>query len=325
MPKQLLPVLGSRSLLQETVARLRGIVPPSQILIVTHRDHAAAVVRQLPELPRRNVLSEPIARNTAPCCALAALEIERRAAGAVFVTVPADHAIANPRAFRATVLEALAWAGARPVAVTIGIRPSAPETGYGYIELGEGVGGRTARVRAFVEKPDAVRARRFVATGRYLWNSGMFAWRTTTLLGLMDELLPEVARPLRAAAAQPAARRARAVARAYRGVPAISIDYGVMERARGALVVAGDVGWSDVGSWTALAALDGAGASRHVVSVDAERTVVFGDGRLVAVVGLDDVIVVDTPDAILVCHRARAQDVRRVVDELKRRRLERYT
>lgn len=325
MPKQLLPVRGARSLLQETVARLRGIVPSSQILIVTHRDHAAAVVRQLPELPRRNVLSEPIARNTAPCLALAALAIESRAAGATFVTVPADHAIANPRAFRATLLEALAWASARPVAVTIGIRPAGPETGYGYIRLGDPVGGRTSRVRAFVEKPDAARARRFVATRRYLWNSGMFAWRTTTLLGLMDELLPEVMGPLRAAMAQPGARRAGAVARAYGGLPAVSIDYGVMEHARDVLVVAGEFGWSDVGSWTALATLDGAAASRHVVSVDAARAVVFGNGRLVAVVGLDDVIVVDTPDAILVCHRDRAQDVRRVVDELKRRKLERYT
>ncbi|MEB2285820.1 MAG: sugar phosphate nucleotidyltransferase [Myxococcales bacterium] len=324
VPKQLLPVLGSRSLLQETVARLCRIVPRSQILIVTHRDHAAAVSAQLPELPRRNVLREPIARNTAPCLALAALEIERRAAGATFVALPADHAIGDARAFRATILEALAWARAEPAAVTIGIRPTGPETGYGYIALGARVGGKTARVRAFVEKPDAARARRFVASGRYLWNSGMFAWRASTLLTLMDEFVPEITGPLRRAMAQPPAKRARALARAYVGLPAISIDYGVMEHARDVLVVAGDFGWSDVGSWTALAALDGAAPEREVVSVDAERAVVFGDGRLVAIVGIDDVIVVDTPDAILVCHRERAQDVRRVVEELKRRKLERY-
>jgi mannose-1-phosphate guanylyltransferase len=324
VPKQLLPVLGSRSLLQETVARLRAVVPLSQILIVTHRDHAAAVMRQLPEVPRHNVLREPIARNTAPCLALAALEIERRAAGATFVTVPADHAIANARAFRATVLEALAWASAKRVAVTIGVRPTSPEIGYGYIELGAPVGGRTARVRQFVEKPNAARARRFVASGRYLWNSGMFAWRTTTLLALMDEHLPDVVGPLRAAMAQSGGRRAAAVTRAYARLPSVSVDYGVMERARDVLVVAATFAWSDVGSWAALAALDGADASRHVVPVDAARPVVFGNGRLVAVVGLDDVIVVDTPDAVLVCHRERAQDVRRVVDELKRRGLERY-
>lgn len=324
VPKQLLPVLGTRSLLQETVARLGAIVPPTRILIVTHRDHAHAVRRQLPELPRRNVLSEPIARNTAPCLAWAALEIEARAPGATFVCVPADHAIADAREFRSTVLEAMAWAAAEPVAVTIGIRPTEPETGYGYIQVGARVGGRTARVRAFVEKPDAARARRFVRSGRYLWNSGMFAWRTSTVLALLDRFLPAVAAPLRAATARPVRDRAAAIARAYAKLPSISIDYGVMEHARDVLVVSGDFGWSDVGSWAALADLDGVVSTRALVPIDADRSIAFGDGRLVAVVGLTDVIVVDTPDAILVCHRERAQDVRRVVDELARRGLERY-
>jgi mannose-1-phosphate guanylyltransferase len=324
LPKQLLPVLGSRSLLQEAVERLSGLVPTSQILIVTHRDHASAVRRQLPSVPSRNILSEPIARNTAPCLALAALEIARRAPGSTFVSVPADHAIADAREFRATLLEALGWAAAEPVAVTIGIRPTAPETGYGYIRLGPRVGGRTARVRAFVEKPSSARARRFVSSREYLWNSGMFAWRTATILELLDRLLPEVTGPLRAALDKPPRMRPAALARAYAKVPSISIDYGVMEHARDVLVVAGDFGWNDVGSWAALAALDAAGTPGHVVPVDAQGSVVFGDGRLVAVVGVKDVIVVDTPDAILVCHRDRAQDVRRVVDELARRGLEGY-
>jgi mannose-1-phosphate guanylyltransferase len=318
VPKQLLPVLGTRSLLQDTVARFRGLVPTSQIVVVTHRDHAAAVRRQLPELPTRNVLAEPIARNTAPCLAYAALEIERRAPGATFVTVPADHAITDARAFRATVLEALSWAAAGSVAVTIGIRPTGPETGYGYIRLGPRVGGRTARVHAFVEKPSAARARRFVASRRYLWNSGMFAWRTATVLSLLDRFLPDVARPLRAAFAEPATRRERALARAYAAVPSVSIDYGVMEHAPDVMVVAGSFGWSDVGSWAALADLDGT-QSKRVVPIDAEGAAVFGNGRMVALVGVDNVIVVDTPDAILVCRRDRAQDVRRVVDELARR------
>lgn len=323
VPKQLLPVLGSQSLLQETVKRLRGFVPTDQILIVTHRDHAGAVRRQLPDLPRANVLIEAIARNTAPCLALAALEIERRAPGAIFVSVPADHAIADVAEFRATLLEAMAWAAAEPVAVTIGIRPTAPETGYGYIHVGAVTAGRTARVRAFVEKPDAARARRFVTGKKHLWNSGMFAWRTTTILALLDRLLPDVTRPLRVAMGKPARQRAAALARAYGRVPSISIDYGVMEHARDVLVVAGSFGWNDVGSWAALADIPGTAAS-HVIPVDADGSVVFGNGRLVAVVGLDDVIVVDTPDAVLVCHRDRAQDVRRVVDELGRRGLERY-
>jgi len=325
LPKQLLPVLGRRSLLQETVERLLPIVPRGQILIVTHRDHAAAVRRQLPTLPARNVLSEPVARNTAPCLALAALTIESRAPGATFVSLPADHAIADAAAFRATLLEALAWAAAEPVAVTIGIRPTAPETGYGYIEVGPRLAGRTARVRAFVEKPTAARARKFVTAGRHLWNSGMFAWRTSTILTLLDRHLPAVTRPMRAALAKPIRQRPAALARAYRRLPSISIDYGVMEHARDVLVVAGDFGWSDVGSWAALAAIArDTGDRARIVPVDAARSVVFADGRLVALVGVDDVIVVDTPDALLVCHRDRTQDVRRVVDELARRGLTTY-
>ena len=320
VPKQLLPVLGTRSLLQDTVSRFRGLVPASQILIVTHEDHAPAVRRQLPELPARNILCEPIARNTAPCLAYAALEIERRAPGATFVSVPADHAIADVSEFRATLLEAFAWAAANPVAVTIGIRPTGPETGYGYIQLGTRLAGRTARVRAFVEKPSAPRARRFVASRRYLWNSGMFAWQSATVLALMDRFLPAVTGPLRAAFAKPAVQRPRALRRAYKEVPAVSIDYGVMEHAPDVLVVAGAFGWSDVGSWAALAALDGTQSSR-VVPIDADGAAVFANGRMVALVGVENVIVVDTPDAILVCHRDRAQDVRRVVDELARRGL----
>lgn len=323
MPKQLLPVLGTRSLLQDTVARLRGLVPTAHVLVVTHRDHAVEARRQLPEVPRRNVLVEPQGRNTAPCLALAALEIERRAGdGATFVSLPADHAIADPRAFRSTVREAFAWAAAEPVAVTIGIRPSGPETGYGYVHVGRRVGGRTARVRAFVEKPTAARARRFVASKAYLWNSGMFVWRTKTILALLDRHLPNVTGPLRAVRG---ARSPAALAKAYARLPSISIDYGVMEHAEQVLVVQASFGWSDVGSWAALADLD---VGRHgrapVIPIDAARPVVFGNGRLVALVGLDDVIVVDTPDAVLVCRRDRAQDVRRVVDELARRRLEAY-
>ncbi len=324
LPKQLLPVLGSRSLLQETVARLRGIVPTSQVLIVTHRDHAAAVRRQLPQVPARNVLSEPVARNTAPCLALAALTIEARAPGATFVSLPADHMIADAAAFRAALLEALAWAAAEPVAVTIGIRPTSPETGYGYVELGPRLAGRTARVRKFVEKPTAARARAFVAGGRHLWNGGMFAWRTTTILGLLDRHLPAVTRALRRALDAPARGRSAMLARTYRRLPSISIDYGVMEHARDVLVVSGDFGWSDVGSWAALAELAGRNGGARIIPVDAPRSVVFGDGRLVALVGVADVIVVDTPDALLVCRRDRAQDVRRVVEELARRGLQTY-
>ena len=324
-PKQLLRVIGRRTLLQATAHRLRGVVPASQILIVTHREHAAEVRRQLPGIPCANVLSEPMGRNTAPCLALAALEIARRAPAATFVCLPADHTIAYPPAFRATLREAFARAQQEHCAVTIGIRPTTPETGYGYIRLGLRLGGRASWVRAFVEKPSRARAQRFVASGEYVWNSGMFVWRADTVFGLLDRYLPQMMTALRAAAAQPHRRRREALARAYARLTPVSIDYGIMEKASRVLVVVGDFGWSDIGSWTALADIKvDTRRQAPVVAVNASRYVVSNPERLVALVGVDDVIVIDTPDALLICRRDCAQDVRRVVDELERRGLRTY-
>jgi mannose-1-phosphate guanylyltransferase len=324
-PKQLLRVVGSRTLLQATVDRLRGSLLPSQILIVTHRKHAAEVRRQLPSIPRANVLSEPMGRNTAACLALAALEVARRASTATIACVPADHAIADRRAFRATLLEAFAWADQEHCAVTIGIRPATPETGYGYIRLGPRLGGSARVARAFVEKPSHDRARRFVASDKYVWNSGMFVWRVDTVLGLLDRHLPKMMEELRAVAAAPRRRRRAALAHAYARLTPVSIDYGIMEKASRVLVVGGDFGWNDVGNWAALAEV-GIDVGRHapVVAVDASRYLVINPERMVALVGVDDLIVVDAPDALLICRRDRAQDVRRVVEELERQGLHSY-
>ncbi len=326
-PKQLLRITGPRTLLQETADRLRGLVPPDQILVVTNRDHAAEVRRQLPRLPAANVLIEPVGRNTAPCLAFAALAIAERAPGATFVSLPADHAIADPRRFRATLTQAFALAARERSPLTIGIVPTGPETGYGYIRLGEALGRGAHRVRAFVEKPPLAQARRFVARGDYLWNSGMFVWRVDVVLELLEEHLPALTAALRPAMRSKGRGRAAAITRAYRKLTPVSIDYGIMEKAARVLVIRGDFGWSDVGSWAALADLerDGRrGRRAPVVAVDAARYVVFNPERLVALVGVDDVIVVDSPDALLICRRDRAQDVRKVVEELERRRLGAY-
>jgi mannose-1-phosphate guanylyltransferase len=327
LPKQLLRITGPRTLLQETVDRLRGLLPPGQILVVTHRDHAAEVRRQLPQLPAANVLVEPIGRNTAPCLALAALTLAARAPNATFVSLPADHAIADPRRFRATLAEAFGWAARARAPVTIGIVPTGPETGYGYIRLGAPLGRHARRVRAFVEKPPLAQARRFVAARAYLWNSGMFVWRVDVALALLEKYLPALTAALRPAMRHTGRRRAAAIARAYRRLTPVSIDYGIMEKAEHVVVVRGDFGWSDVGSWAALADLERnlrGGPRAPVVAVDAARYVVFSPERLVALVGIDDVIVVDAPDAVLICRRDRAQDVRRVVEELQRRHLDGY-
>ena len=325
MPKQLLRIAGHRTLLQATAARLRGVVPWTQILIVTHHDHAAEVRRQLPRLPHGNVLIEPVGRNTGPCLALAALELARRRPGATFASIPADHAIADVAGFRATLREALAWANAESCAVTIGIRPRAPESGYGYIRVGSRLGRRVHAVEAFVEKPTRARASRFVASGRYRWNSGMFVWRVDTALDLLSRHLPDVTAAITRAVERPPPRRRAALTRAYQRLPSVSIDYGIMEKADRVLVVEGRFGWSDVGSWAALAAhVPRNGRAAPIVAIDAPRYVVYGHERLVALVGVADLIVVDAADALLICHRDHAQDVRRVVEDLERRGLDRY-
>jgi mannose-1-phosphate guanylyltransferase len=239
--------------------------------------------------------------------------------------LPADHAIADRRAFRRDLALALDLAARSPVLVTIGIPPTHPETGYGYIRVGEtvaGTRGRAARVEAFVEKPDRARAEALIAGGDVLWNAGIFAWRVDTILDALRAHLPAVIEPLERAGS-------RDLAAAYRRLPSVSIDRGVLEHAANVVVVRGRFPWSDVGSWAALATLRAGDNGRNVlrgrvVPIDSRGCLVDSPDRLVAVVGVEDLVIVDTPDAVLVCRRDRAQDVRLVVDELRRRGLRRY-
>ncbi len=331
-PKQLLAIVDHDSLLQQTVARMRGLVPPERIVVVTGREHAAAVRRQLPGVPAENILVEPVGRNTAPCIALAAEWIHRRSPASVMAVMPSDHAIGDATAFRRTVRRAFAVAEEAEVLVTLGIRPAHAETGYGYIKLGaaidEGVP-RVFRVARFREKPPAAVARRFVASGRYLWNAGIFVWRTAVIRAAVQRHLPRVGEPLRRARLG-GRRRSVAPASLYRSLPSVSIDVGVMEPAAtrsgspGVAVVACDFGWSDVGNWAALARVwgrDRAGnaARGRTTLLESSGLTVYAGTRLVATLGLQDLVIVDTPDALLVCPASRAQDVRLVVAELARR------
>jgi mannose-1-phosphate guanylyltransferase len=329
-PKQLLALAGRRSLLQDAAERMAAVVGWSRVLVVTGTRHAAAVRRQLPRLASRQHLIEPLARNTAPAIALAALHLAERTPTACMIVVPADHVIGNAPRFRRTLARATAVAERTGALVTLGVQPTRPETGYGYIRPGtpiRGVGGGVAWVDAFIEKPDLARARRLVRSGRALWNSGMFVWRVDRILAELERLLPEVVGPL--AGAMRRGGRA-ALARAYRRLPAVSIDTGVMERAERVAVVRAGFPWSDVGSWAAVGELwrrTGAGhnATRgRVVALDSRGCVVDSPERLVALLGVEDLGVVDTPDAVLVCRRDRAQEVRRIVAELQRRGLGRY-
>jgi len=326
-PKQLLAIAGEKTLIRQTVDRVARLVPPQNILIVTAGDHAARLAAQVPEIPVENILIEPCGRNTAPCICLAAMTIDRRCGDDTMVVLPADHYVADARAF-CHIIEA-ACSAARETAnlVTIGISPARPETGYGYIQCGEMAANFCSenffKVSAFHEKPSFDRARQFVADRRYLWNSGMFVWRTSVILEGMQTHVPTIYHELRALGPHLHAVPPQTLLRqAYDRLPSVSIDYGLMEHAHNVLTVRSEFGWNDIGSWSAVYDVlpkDGHSnaVSGKVLALSSSRNLIFSPHKLTALVGVDDLIIVDTGDALLVCARDRAQDVKRMVEDLE--------
>ncbi|MGQ9584173.1 MAG: mannose-1-phosphate guanylyltransferase [Anaerolineae bacterium] len=334
MPKQMLDLVTDRTMLQETVQRIVPVIPPENIYVVTGRPYAAIAQEQLPELPAENIIAEPEGRSTAPCVGLAALHIRRRDPEAVMASLHADHVIRDGEGFRRALLAAgqVAEGGAL---VTLGIQPTSPNTGFGYIHRGEqvsSVGGLPVfRVKRFVEKPSLPKAEAYVASGEYYWNSGIFVWKVSTVLAEMEALLPDLYRQLvkvDEAAGTPRARQV--LEEVWKSVRPVSIDVGVMERATRVCVLPLDVGWSDVGDWATLADLlpqdrEGNAVVRaEHVGLDTHNTLVYGSGRLVATLGLESMVVVDTGDVVLVCPRERSQDVRHLVEKLKGQGKEQY-
>jgi mannose-1-phosphate guanylyltransferase len=321
-PKQLLPIIGERTMVQETVERLAPLVPPERVWVVTGADHADEMREQLPGVPAGQIVVEPLGRNTAPAIGLAAELIAAIDPHATMVVLPADHHIGDAERFREALAQAIDLAAPGDFLVTIGIEPSAPETGYGYIERGEEIAPGRNRVRRFTEKPDRERAEEFVRGGRHLWNSGIFVWRVEAIRAALARELPEIAARLREAVA--ARNDPDRVAAAYEGMPEQSIDYGVLEKAPNVAVVGAEFGWDDIGSWTALLRLGPVDDSGNVVrgrvlALSSRGNLVASDKRLVALVGVEDLVVIDTDDAVLVCSTHRAQDVKQIIDELHRR------
>ena len=334
-PKQFLPVAGEGTLLQQAVRRARLLAPWPDIYVVTGRQYRDLVRQQVPDLPPENLLAEPVGRDTAPCIALAAAVIGARDPEAVMVVLPSDHMILNEARFAEAVREAVAAARETGGLVTIGIRPTRPETGYGYIHVGplsRVEKGRPLRVRKFTEKPDLETAMAFLASGEYLWNSGMFVWKVRAILEAVECHLPELARGLRpVAGAVGTADFDAALAEHFPRLPKISIDYGVMEKADNVWAVPGDFGWDDLGTWTALERVAGKDADGNLVQgqavlVDTRETIIRSDSdnKLVVTFGLKDTLVVDTPDVLLVADKKRAQDLKTVLNELRRQGLERF-
>jgi len=329
-PKQLLPLLGGDPLLVETARRVLPLCGWERILVSTGKHLGPQTSALLPALAPSHLLVEPVARNTAPCIGWATARIARENPSAVVMVLPSDHHVSDEARFRQVLARAVASA-ATGVITTIGIRPSHPETGYGYIELDGGAeGADVLSVRRFVEKPDRKRAEQFVAGGRHLWNAGMFFFRAADMLAAIRAHLPELARGLDAIdrAAQKGSEEAE-VERVFPTLPSISIDHGVMEHTDKLAVVPGDFGWNDVGSWQSaweLAQKDSEGnvAPPHSVLIDAAGNHVVdlraSEGRekkVIALVGVQGLVVVETDDALLIVPRDRAQDVKAVVDKLK--------
>ncbi len=331
-PKQLLSLTSERTMLQDTVLRIGPSVPPERVWVVTGRELVDETRRQLRVINSgASVISEPLGRNTALAIAVAAERLLAADPDAVMAVLPADHNVAKPDVFLSTL--ALAVGVAREgYLVTIGIVPHRPETGYGYIKLGAPLarGGEKKKraeaflVERFVEKPDRARAEQYLAAGNFFWNSGMFVWRAADVLEELRRYAPGIASAgaqITRAMADPVADESR-LRSLYEAAESVSIDYAVMERSTRVAVVPAEFGWNDVGSWAALddvAAKDERGnvISGRVVDVDSRRSIVYAQDRMVATIGLDNLIVVDTPDATLVCAKDRAQEVRKVVDALE--------
>ena len=322
-PKQFLHIVGEDTMLRQTYDRIRSIAPPDAIWVVTNAEYGATVAEQLPDLPEENIISEPAIRSTAPCIGLTALHIRHRVGNEMMVVLPADHFIPDTDQFIQCLRTCEATAEKEAGFVTIGINPTAPETGYGYIHVGDALGKNIHHVRGFREKPDRIKAEQFLSGGEHLWNSGMFVWSVDAILSGLEQYCPEVYSGLSALDAYIGTDEEGAqLARIYTELPNISIDYAVMEKASRVYVVIGGFSWSDVGSWSAVEQFwpidaDGNAFKGQVVGIDVHNSIVDSSDKLTAIVGLDDIIVINTSDALLICHKDRDQDIKKIIERLE--------
>jgi mannose-1-phosphate guanylyltransferase len=336
--KQLLALDGKQTMIQQTVARLLPLAPAKRFWVITNEDLRLAIARQLPKLPKPQLLAEPVGRNTAPAIGLAAFLLVRENPDAVIGMFPSDHVIADEKHYRETLERGIEIAASGENIVVLGIRPNRPETAYGYIEAGGAFHGDALRVRRFTEKPDAARAAEFVAAGNFFWNSGMFLWSARTLANALREHLPNTAPLLeRIAGAFGTRKFAGTFRKLYPKCENISVDYAVLEprsakgeEAGNIFCLPADFGWNDLGSWTALHehhTAKSSPANGNLVAasgqflMNARGNYFHAPGKFVAAVGVSDLVVVETPDALLITTRQHAQDVGKIVKYLDEKKL----
>ena len=325
-PKQFLSLTNDgETMIQKTVARLSGVVDIQDVFVVTNENYIGLVKEQLPDIPDENVIAEPKARNTAPCIALAAQIIRKKYGDAVMLVLPSDHLIKFTEMFVDTLRGAIDVAEKDRNLVTIGITPSYPETGYGYIQFSGADKSMPGvyRVERFVEKPNIERAKEYVNAGTFLWNSGMFVWKASSIIDNIEQFLPDVAEgTAKIGAAYGTGAFEDTLKAIFPELTSESIDFGVMEKAKDIYTIPGNFGWDDVGSWLAVERINhtneyGNVVKGDVISINTKNSTIIGGEKLIATVGLEDIVVVDTNDAILICSKDSTQDIKKIIENLK--------
>lgn len=325
LPKQFLSLTGDgRTMIQLTVERILPLVDMEDIFIATNKDYKELVKKQLPNLPEENILCEPVGRNTAPCIGLGAMHIAKKYKDALMMVLPSDHLIKYNSMFVSTLKEACRIAEENTNLVTIGITPDYPETGYGYIKFNPEVSkGQSFEVDRFVEKPSLEVAKEYLATEEYLWNSGMFVWKTSTILKNIELFMKDIYEGLVRIKDSIGTEDQEAVLeKEFTAFRSESVDYGIMEKAENIYTIPGTFGWDDVGSWLAVERIRKSNESGNVVSgniitVNSKNCIIEGSKKLIATVGLEDLIIVDTEDATLICAKQSAGDIKKVLENLK--------
>ncbi len=327
-PKQFLSLTkDGETMIQKTVKRLDSVVDKQDIYIVTNAMYISLVREQIPDIPEENILAEPCARNTAPCIALAGAVISRKYDDAVMLVLPSDHLISYERLYIKTLRKAISTALDGKNLVTIGITPTYPETGYGYINFSSetsSVNDDAYKVERFVEKPDLETAKEYLASGKYLWNSGMFVWKVSSIMYNMKSLMSDIYEgALKIGQAYGTSDFDDVLEKEFTAFRSESVDFGIMEKAKDIYTISGSFGWDDVGNWLAVERINETDSNKNyiegnVISVNSKRATICGGKRLIASVGVEDLIIVDTDDAVLVCSKNNTQDVKKIIEELKK-------
>ncbi|MDR3714429.1 MAG: mannose-1-phosphate guanylyltransferase [Puia sp.] len=327
-PKQFLDILNTgKTLIQWTFERFSSFIPVENIYVVTSHEYATIVHEQLPDLPRENVLGEPSRKNTAPCIAYISFKLQQKDPKASLIVAPADHLILDKKGFNKVCLEALSFVNKHNAFITLGIKPTHPNTGYGYIQHEQhSVSDNVYKVKTFTEKPNLQLARTFLSSGDFLWNAGIFVWQVKNIIHAFEKYLPEMYDVFSADKEKfNTPEEKKALEHIYPLCTNISIDFGIMEKADNVYVIPSSFGWSDLGTWKSAYDnlekdyLDNAVAGDNVVVIDSTKCMVHApSGKLLVLQGLDDFIVVDTPDVLLICKKEKEQDIKDYVAEVKR-------